>query len=119
MAHSLPVGSDAWTNGEEYGGEYADRIRHFLPKIDEGKLLEHAELVRQKKKGSCTLHPKFSVGQDNLVRKIRFDDGVEWIVRLRMPPFPGSGSDLGPDLNNHVHARQSFQSELDTMDFVR
>ncbi|KAM3548685.1 hypothetical protein MY1884_009073 [Beauveria asiatica] len=116
MAESLPFGSAAWTSGEEYGGEYAVRINQFMDKINEKALLSYASLLRGGE--LCTLSPEFSVGSFNLVRKIQFDDGVEWVVRLRMPPMLGEGSGMAspPSRESMI---LDIQSELATMEFVR
>ena len=36
----------------------------------------------------CKLHEKFSLGHFNLVRHVIFEDGEEWIARLRLPDIP-------------------------------
>ncbi|EGX92905.1 Protein kinase-like domain [Cordyceps militaris CM01] len=114
MADSLPLGSTAWTNGEEYGGgEYTMRINRFIDTVNEKALLSHASLLRGEQ--PCTLSREFSVGHFNLVRKIQFDDGVEWVVRLRMPPMPEEGSVMASPESIMVE----MQSELATMEFVR
>ncbi|KAI0096980.1 hypothetical protein GGR51DRAFT_578541 [Nemania sp. FL0031] len=116
MADSLPFGSAAWTNGEEYGGEYAERINQFVHKINTKALLSYASSLRGNQ--LCTVSHEFSVGSFNLVRKIQFDDGVEWIVRLRMPPMPDRGSSTAsPPARKRM--RLDMQSELATMEFVR
>lgn len=106
----LPPGSAAWTGGREYQGEYAERIRHFLAQIDEQAVLDYASALRDNQT-SCNISSEFSVGNFHLVRKITFNDGLEWIVRLRMPPMPGQKSTS--------ISRLDMQSELDTMEFVR
>lgn len=116
MADSLPSGSAAWTCGEEYEGEYTERINQFIDKINKNALLSYASSLRGNQ--PCTISPEFSVGSFNLVRKIQFDDGVEWIVRLRMPPMPDQGSGMAspPDREKML---LDMQSELATMEFVR
>ncbi|KAF1960332.1 hypothetical protein CC80DRAFT_544786 [Byssothecium circinans] len=116
MADCLPFRSAAWTSGAEYGGEYAKRINQFNDKINQRALLTYASLLRGSR--PCTLSPKFSVGSFNLVRKIQFDDGVEWIVRLRMPPIPDQGSGMAsPPTRERMLL--DMESELATMEFVR
>ncbi|KAK8149601.1 hypothetical protein G3M48_006332 [Beauveria asiatica] len=55
------IGSAARTADKEYHDEYDERIRTFVDRIDEASLLHE---------------PQFSVGNDNMVAK------------LRMPPLP-------------------------------
>lgn len=116
MANALTFGSAAWTSGEEYGGEYAARINRFTNRIDEKALLSYASSLHGDR--PCTLSPEFSVGSFNLVRKIQFDDGVEWIVRLRMPPILDDGNAVAaPPAQETISL--DMQSELATMEFVR
>lgn len=115
MANSLPFGSAAWTGGEEYGGEYSERINHFIDKVDQDALVAYVSALRGHR--SCTISREFSVGSFNLVRKIQFDDGLEWIARLRMPPMPGHGSRAGSPVGDRILL--DMQSELTTMEFVR
>lgn len=116
MVDSLPFGSAAWTSGEEYGGEYAERINQFIEKINKNSLISYASLLRGNQ--PCTVSPEFSVGNFHLVRKIQFDDGVEWIARLRMPPMPHHGSWMAtPPARERMLLE--MQSELATMEFVR
>ncbi|GAB1311967.1 hypothetical protein MFIFM68171_02177 [Madurella fahalii] len=118
MADSFSLGSAAWTCGDEYGGEgeYADRIDQFIDKINKNALLSYASLLRGNQ--PCTLSSEFSVGHFNLVRKIQFDDGVEWIARLRMPPMADHGNGMiSPPSWERIFL--DMQSELATMEFVR
>ncbi|KAK3377280.1 hypothetical protein B0T24DRAFT_620845 [Lasiosphaeria ovina] len=116
MEDSLPLGSAAWTGGEEYGGEYADRINQFTGQVSEKALLSYASSLRGNQ--PCTISSEFSVGNFNLVRKIRFDDGVEWIARLRMPPIAGQETEMAPDwARQKMHL--DMRSELATMEFIR
>ncbi|KAK0655341.1 hypothetical protein B0T16DRAFT_319992 [Cercophora newfieldiana] len=115
MVHPLPVGSAAWTGGEEYGGEYSERIHQFIDKVNQKALLSYASALRENR--PCTISREFSVGSFNLVRKIQFDDGVEWIARLRMPPMPDQGRRAVPPAVEGILL--DMESELATMEFVR
>ena len=90
MAETLPVGSAAWRGGDEYEDEYSERIDQFIDSISKEALVDFASSLRDNR--PCMLSEEFSVGNFNLVRKIQFNDGVEWIARLRMPPAPDSSS---------------------------
>jgi hypothetical protein len=115
MAESSAFGSAAWTGGEEYGGEYTERIDDFLVKINASTLLSYPSSLREKR--SCTISREFSVGNFNLVRRIEFEDGISWIARLRMPPMLDEHT--GASLHSQEKVRLEMQSELDTMDFIR
>ncbi|KAL9072018.1 MAG: hypothetical protein Q9157_005251 [Trypethelium eluteriae] len=117
------TGSDAWTGGEEYEEEYAARIDYFKNAFNETALLAHASSMRDGLK--CMLHDNFSVGSFNFVKKISFEDGVQWIARLRLPQIEHF------DENGYKHALHfdkkaetdkilyNMQSELAAMEFVR
>ena len=116
MVDSLQFGSAAWTNGKECVDEYADRINRFNDKINKKALVSYASSLRGNQ--PCTISSEFSVGSFNLVRKIQFDDGVEWIVRFRMPPMPDEGDEMGsPSFRERILL--DMESEVATMDFVR
>ncbi|KAJ9656095.1 hypothetical protein H2201_008646 [Coniosporium apollinis] len=73
------IGSDAWTNGKEYENEfYAARIEQVQKAFNQSALTAYASLLRDGR--ACTLSSNFSVGSCNFVKKITFDDEVEWIV---------------------------------------
>lgn len=111
MVDSLPVGSAAWTGAEEYEDEYSERINQFIESINKEALVDFASSLRHNQ--PCTLSDKFSVGSFNLVRKIQFNDGVEWVARLRMPPMPDSSFNLR---NERENALREMQSELATIE---
>ena len=115
MADSLPFGSAAWTNVEEHEGEYADRINQFTAQINNKALLSYVSSLWDNQ--PCTISPEFSVGNFNLVRKIQFDDGVEWIIRLRMPPMPDQGGVMA-SYPSREKIGLDMESELATMEFV-
>jgi hypothetical protein len=78
-------------------------------------MLAYASALRENR--PCTISREFSVGSFNLVHKIQFDGGVEWIARLRMPPMPDQGSRaVSPAMERIL---LGMQSELATMEFVR
>ncbi|KAJ9661842.1 hypothetical protein H2201_006322 [Coniosporium apollinis] len=121
-----PVGSDAWTSGKDFTGRSsAARIEHMQKAYNEDAFIAYASSLRDGR--TCTLSSKFSVGTRNFVKKITFDDEVEWIVRLRMPPledFEEETERLSPPEsdsekeNEKRRERYEMQSELDTMEFL-
>lgn len=56
------------------------------------------------------------MGQHNLVCKLRFDDDIEWVARLRMPLFQDgpAASDVQP-----AKILRDMESELVSMRFIR
>ena len=110
MTNPTPLGSDAWIGADRYNNAYTKRIVDFMNALNEQALQAYASRLRDHR--PCTLSDKFSVGTTNLVRKLQFNDGVEWIARLRMPPSEGNTLDKEKALTE-------MQCELDTMEFVR
>lgn len=115
MTGSHLVGSAAWTGGQEYQDEYSERITQFSDRINKEALVDFASSLRDNQ--PFTLSDIFSVGNFNFVLKIEFDDGVEWVARLRMPPMPDSSSSTS--VNEKEKALREMKSELATMEFVR
>lgn len=113
-AEPPPVGSAAWTGGSEYVDEYADRIKDFWTSLNREALRLRASQCRNGQ--PCTVSSEFSVGQYNLVCKLRFDDGIEWVARLRMPPLQD-----GPAAPVVQPAKilRDMESELVSMRFIR
>ncbi|KAK9438138.1 Protein kinase-like protein [Metarhizium brunneum] len=118
MTDSPPLGNVSWKGVGDYGEEYAERIHKFIDKIDNKALESYASSLRGNQ--PCKISTEFSVGNFNLVRKIQFHDGVEWIVRLLMPPLPVAGQ-LVETVSPKAQEKRllSMQSELATMEFVR
>lgn len=111
------IGDCAWRNDKDYHGEYADRIEKFTTNIDTDALLKFASTLRDGR--ACTISDNFSVGNFNLVRKIRFDDDIDWIARLRMPPIDEHDGDGVTSGLNAKQVRREMESELATMEFIR
>ncbi|OAA70627.1 Aminoglycoside phosphotransferase [Cordyceps fumosorosea ARSEF 2679] len=111
MRNTFTVGSAAWTGATEHTDEYAERIVQFLKYTDESALCDYASGLRNGI--DCTVCPEFAVGSNHMVRKLRFEDGKEWVARMRMPPIWGD-DDLGSGAMN-----VAMSSELATMAFVR
>ncbi|OAA57010.1 Protein kinase-like domain protein [Niveomyces insectorum RCEF 264] len=110
------VGSDAWTNGKEYGDETAEAIDKFQKTINEEALRVHASKLRGNR--PCSISHEFSVGNFNLVRKVKFDDGVQWIARLRMPPVSHDEMSAQETADMGKKTLFDMQSELATMEFL-
>jgi hypothetical protein len=82
---STPLGSDAWTNEPRYQDEYRARLDFVLGEVS---ILAIQHLGSSVRNGlECTISNNFSAGNFNLVKKITFVDGVQWIVRIRLPPI--------------------------------
>lgn len=117
-AQSLPLGSKTWTSGASHAQDplSAARIAYVTDSIAEQALLVRAEELRPRV--SCCLGEGFTVGTVNYVRKVSFSDGVEWIVRLRMPEFEDKGGGrFGPKREPlNVYA---LESEIHTMEYLR
>ena len=82
------MASSHWLGAEQYeeGGPFYERAEAFLRQVNWDVLIQicseaHGQI-------GCRLHDKFSLGHFNLVRHVIFEDGEEWIARLRLPDIP-------------------------------
>ena len=82
------MASSHWLGSEEYeeGDELHERAEAFLREIDWDILIQICSEAHHHL--GCKLHEKFSLGHFNLVRHVIFEDGEEWIARLRLPDIP-------------------------------
>lgn len=112
MTDSTPLESTAWIGAKGFSDEYLQRIQQCNESINSDALLSYASSLRNIR--PCALSRGLSVGRFNLVRKIKFDDGVQWVARLQLPPLPDDEDPPPP-----AKLRREMESELDTMEFVR
>jgi hypothetical protein len=80
------IGSDSWIGADAYEADdecNAQTIKFF--KSVKWDIL--ASIASDHRGGeSCIYANKYSIGQFNLVRRLDFQDGVSWVVRVRLPP---------------------------------
>ncbi|EEP79988.1 predicted protein [Uncinocarpus reesii 1704] len=95
------IGSDSWTSAREYKPGAGEPLnpkkdeRHFLyqravdfnDKTDWHAVVATASRLRNGK--NCSIRRRFSIGIFNMVKRIVFEDGVSWVIRLRMPSLGG------------------------------
>ena len=82
------MASSHWLGAEEYeeGGPFHERAETFLRQVNWDVLIQICSEAHQQI--GCRLREKYSLGHFNLVRHIIFEDGEEWIARLRLPDLP-------------------------------
>ncbi|CAJ2505976.1 Uu.00g001060.m01.CDS01 [Anthostomella pinea] len=80
--------SDLWTGADCYDAddELHERATSFYASVNCDSVAAHCILLRDGV--PCTLSDNYSIGHSNLVRQIVFQDGVTWVVRLRLPDLP-------------------------------
>lgn len=83
--HTSPLGSDTWSNEPRYENIYRARLDFVLDKVSEAALQELVSSLRNGMR--CTISGHYAAGNFNLVKKIVFDDDVQWIIRIRLPPL--------------------------------
>ncbi len=112
-AHGGPIGSDAWVGADVYeiDSKYNERTAQFVSQVKWDVLAGIAS--RHRNRVACTYDAKFSVGQFNLVRRLRFTDGVSWVVRVRLP----SGASPAP--LDEYDSRRAFEIEVASMIFFK
>jgi hypothetical protein len=79
------LGSDSWSNEPRYQAAYRARLDFVLAKVPVPKLQQLAS--SQRNGVECAVSHKFAAGDFNIVKKITFIDGIQWIVRIRLPPI--------------------------------
>ena len=82
------MASSHWVGSEDYaeGGPFEERAETFLREVNWDALIQICSEAHQHV--GCRLHENFSLGHFNLVRHVIFEDGDEWIARLRLPDIP-------------------------------
>ena len=82
------MASSHWLGAGKYseGDALYKRAETFLREINWDVLIQICSEAHRHL--GCRLHDKFSLGHFNLVRHIIFEDGEEWIARLRLPHIP-------------------------------
>ena len=82
------MASSHWLGAGEYDEEdvFYDRAEAFLREINWDVLIQVCSEAHRHI--GCRLHEKYSLGHFNLVRHVIFEDGEEWIARLRLPDIP-------------------------------
>jgi len=66
----------------------------MLAAVPDEVLVRRARAMRRSAY-SCTVSERFSAGNYNIVRQLVFDDGLSWVIRLRMPgPEEASWTEL-------------------------
>lgn len=83
MASSHSVGSQQ----DEEGGPLQERAEAFVREVNWDALGQICSETRWNV--GCRLHENISVGHSNIVRHVIFEDGEEWIARLRLPDRSG------------------------------
>ena len=82
------MASSHWLGADEYeeGGPFHERAEAFLRQVNWDVLIQICSEAHRHI--GCRLQENFSLGHFNLVRHIIFEDGEEWIARLRLPDIP-------------------------------
>lgn len=107
------LGSDTWLGIDDYDedDDLHSRATSFVAAINWAVLLSIASQTRGVE---CQLSEKYSLGHFNLVRRLTFEDGVSWIVRLRLPELP---SMFG--IREAMKAADCMAIEVATMNYFR
>lgn len=112
-SESTAIGSDAWLGAAEYeaGAPLHRRATSFLSHVNWDKLTSIASSHRNGM--PCKVSEKYSFGHFNLVRRITFQDGVNWLARLRFPRSPDLYQDEALD------DAKAMAIEISSMKFLK
>ena len=82
------MASSHWVGAEQYEEENPlhERAEAFLRQVDWDVLVQSCSEAHRNIR--CRLHENFSLGHFILARHVIFEDGEEWIARLRLPDIP-------------------------------
>lgn len=106
------LGSETCLGADETGDpELHTRATAFLAAIKWHSLIALASKMRGT---GCQLSEKFSMGHFNVVRRLTFEDGASWVVRLRLPELQ---SVFGT--REVLHAEGCMGIEVATMKYIR
>lgn len=109
----LPVGSASWVGSDCYESDSKHNIqtRRFLETVKWDILASKASSFRSG--APCTYSERFSIGQFNMVRRLTFDDGASWVVRVRLPP------EATPAPLEEYDSPRAFALEIAAMKFFK
>ena len=107
------IGSSTWTGTAQYeeGGDFDQRAKRFLASINWSLLVSRCSELHQHV--PCQMKEGFSIGHFNMVRHLVFEDGVNWVAKLPMPPI---SSIIG---GHAVKMSQIFQAEVASLRFFK
>ena len=130
MSHTSPLGIDSWSNEPRYENTYRARLDFVLDNVSEAALQELASSLRNGM--GCTISRQYAAGNFNLVKRIAFDDDMQWIIRIRLPPLLYFMSDTPRREASHSETEvqgsrvicterdiESLKSEILTMKYLR
>ncbi|GIZ49901.1 hypothetical protein CKM354_001291800 [Cercospora kikuchii] len=106
------LGSGGWFDAGPYPEGHIQhiRVKDFVETINWNGLRDSVTAIRA---APCQLSERYSRGHFNVVRKIEFADGVQWIARLRLPDSEETGR---PEL---LGAQKTMEVEIATMEYLR
>lgn len=94
------------------GGEIETLVTHCLENTRWGGLCEICSSVRDGI--ACKVSDKFSIGTENLVRLVEFEDGVRWVARIWM-----LANDAETDVGIAASAEKVMESQVATYKYLK
>ncbi|KAF9761851.1 hypothetical protein IL306_003659 [Fusarium sp. DS 682] len=87
------LGSDSWIGADRYfeGTELHDRALAVLNEVNWDRLLSISSNLRN---GTpCKFSQNVAMGHANMVRRIEFTDGINWVAKVRLPELKAEVGD--------------------------
>lgn len=106
------IGCESWVGVDDYlqESDFYNRAVKFLEDIDWQDLVR---ICSSQRDGiACSLSDNYSLGQYNMVRQIKFDDGKLWAARLRLPALEEGRVD-------YLDTANAVSSEVASMKFLK
>ena len=112
---SIPaIGSEGWQGAEQLldCGEIEELVTRCLENTRWDNLCGICSSIRE---GIvCKVSEKFSIGTENLVRLIEFEDGVRWVARIWM-----LANDAETDVGIAASAEKVMESQIATYKYLK
>lgn len=78
------IGSDGWRCASYFADDHREKVEEFFRSVQWNRLARIACRIRGSKGDPIYATEKFAVGRVNMVRRLTFEDGVDWVVRVRL-----------------------------------
>ena len=112
---TFKIGSDGWRDSTHLDkeSELEESVQRCLAHTNWSRLAALCSELRDRK--GCTLSEKFSIGTENLVKLVEFEDGVKWVARVSLQDedyrYKANAADvMKNEVANYKYLRYGYSS---------